>query len=179
MNDAAVRALRPGTVPLAGEAPLHPELAALLRRGLKARQGALTFAAHNRVYARDRRDLAQAIAAGRWQDLTEHEWDINDMALNEYAPVTVTRAPDGSPHISEADQVLLLRLGLQVAEHVIGLARSLPSPAAVTCVISANGTSGTFRFYQTRPGEDMLVEDLDGYSLEKLVVVQDLPPAPG
>src|SRR5262249_21697659 len=159
--------------------PLHPELAALLRRGLKARQGALTFAAHKQTYARDRKDLAQAIAAGRWQDLSDHEWDVNDLHLVEYAPVTVTELPDGSPHISEADQVLLLRLGLQVAEHVIGLARSLLSPAAVTCVISANDTSGTFRFYQTRPGEDMLVEDLDGYRLEKLVVVEDLPPAPG
>jgi len=179
MNDAAVQALRPGTVPLAGEAPLHPELAALLRRGLKARQGALTFAARKQIFARDRRDLAKAIADGRWQDLSDHEWDVNELALEPYAPVTVTELPDGASHISEADQVLLLRLGLQVAEHVIRLARALPSPAAVSCVISANDTSGTFRFYQTRPGEDMLVEDLDGYSLEKLVVVEDLPPAPG
>ncbi|TDB69893.1 hypothetical protein E1165_27345 [Micromonospora sp. KC723] len=97
-----------------------------------------------------------------WQDLTGYECNYNSFHLEDYAPVQVTILDDGQPQISTEDQIVLLRLGMVVADAVLRLVRALPQPTAVRCIVLANDTNGTFRFHRIRPSEDWI--DLEDWS---------------
>jgi hypothetical protein len=96
---------------------------------------------------------------------------VNSFHLDDAVPVQVGRRDSGEPVVSEADQVLMLRHGMGFALEIVRLVRELPGPFAVRCLVSANTTNGTFRFHRVRHGESWVVDDLDAYLSDKLVVV--------
>jgi hypothetical protein len=55
------------------------------------------------------------------------------------------------------------------------LIHGLEPPVSVRCILSANETNATFRFHQVRPGERAHHPDLDGYRLEKMIVIDVRP----
>ncbi|WP_326834275.1 hypothetical protein VSH64_05010 [Amycolatopsis rhabdoformis] len=149
------------------------ELVADLRErvaeGLVRHGAALVFA----------RDAAHARAPRPDEpDLTWWECSTSSFHLEDVVPVRVEDVDD-EPVISEADQVVLLRHGWGFALEVVRLARALPEPAAVRCVVGANSTNGTFRFHCARPGESGLGPDLDEYRLDRLIVVDSGPASLG
>ncbi|UMP04556.1 hypothetical protein [Amycolatopsis sp. EV170708-02-1] len=111
---------------------------------------------------------------GRQADLTGWECFVSSFHLEDHLPIEAGSLPDGEPVISEADQILMLRHGLGFA---LEIARAAPVP--VRCVVGANSTNGTFRFHRARQGESWLHADLDGYRLEKMIVVDRGPASLG
>jgi hypothetical protein len=169
MNDAAVDALGA----LTGLAPAGPPggLAAGLREraghGI-VRRGAVL------VWADSTGDAARAPSS--LPDLTAWECADSSFHLEDAVPVTVETDDAGQPSIDAADQRLLLLQGVALALELRRLVHALTPPASVRCIISVNDTNGTFRFHQVRAGEDWNRPNLDGYRLDKLVVV-DIEPA--
>lgn len=113
---------------------------------------------------------------GDFPDFTGWGCFVNSFHLEDEVPVTVVLSDEGEPSISDVDQVVLLRQGLALALGVCRLAGDLARPVAVRCVVAANRTNGTFRFHRIRAGEDWVLEDLNAYESDKIVVV-DLVPA--
>jgi len=60
---------------------------------------------------------------------------------------------------------------LRFSRHVYGL----QLPSAVRCIVSVNDSNGTFRFHQIRDGEYWNQADLDGYRLDKMIVIDVEP----
>ncbi len=110
-----------------------------------------------------------------WQDLTGYECNVNAFHLEDYAPVPVAINDDGRPQIRYEDQIMLLRLGLVVADGLFDLIQALPEPVPVRCVINANDTAATFRFHQIRSGEDWVNLELDRYQVDMLVAIDRHP----
>ncbi|MFG3579032.1 hypothetical protein [Micromonospora chersina] len=171
MNESAAAALHP-LRPAAAlpAAELHDELRDKLSPGVVESEGALVFAAH-----RSSGSPTAAIARMGWPDLTHYECQVNSFHLEDYAPVEVTVLEDGQPHISLADQVTLLRLGMAVADVVCGLVRTSVPGTPIRCIVSANDTNGVFRFHRIRSGERWGVHDLDRYRSDMVVTVEDQP----
>jgi hypothetical protein len=145
---------------------LAPELRGLVAEGIVRHGAALAFARHA-----ERVDAPRAGVP----DLTGWECATSSFHLDDMVPVYVGSLDDGEPVISEADQVLMLRHGLRFAWEVLRLARALPEPVAVRCIVGANSSNGTFRFHRARPGESWLNPDIDAYTLDKLIVVDSGP----
>ncbi|WP_157570737.1 hypothetical protein [Microtetraspora malaysiensis] len=176
MNEAAASALQPlapadppPAAPVVGQG-LHDKFA----QGLTYNEGALTFADHVGQWAAQP-SVSAAIAEMGWQDLTGYEGNVNAFHLEDYAPVHVAILDGGQPQIRYEDQVMLLRLGLVVADSVFGLIRALPEPVPVRCVINANETAATFRFHQIRSGEDWVNLELDRYRADMVAVIDRHP----
>ncbi|MBO0822237.1 MAG: hypothetical protein J2P27_00060 [Actinobacteria bacterium] len=181
MNDAAAAALQVGTAPLHGGVELGAKLRGVVRGGLTVREGAVLFASFHETLPVKAGQVAQAIQRMGWRNLTDYECQHNSFHLED-DPMRQRGDlnEDGVARISEAAQVTLLRQGLLIARHVCELARNLPEPVPVRCLIGAGETNSTFRFHQLRSGEDWISSDLDGYKSEKIVVVDSRPPvAPG
>ncbi|MET8650280.1 DUF6630 family protein [Nocardia aurea] len=112
-------------------------------------------------------------APGRQFDLTGWECFETKLHLEEFVPVE--RAyPDG-PIIGVDAQRTLLRQGVALAREVGRLAGELSAPIPLRCIISTGEANGTFRFHRIRPEESWLIDDLDSYSREYVVVVDFLP----
>ncbi|MGK4579241.1 hypothetical protein [Kitasatospora sp. HPMI-4] len=107
-------------------------------------------------------------------DLTGWECGVNCFHLEDLVPVRV-RVADGQPAIDAHCQRELLQQGLTLGWELCDLGRGLPEPVALRCIASVSGSSGTFRFHRIRPGEEWLHPDLDGYLLDRLVVVESSP----
>jgi hypothetical protein len=118
MNEAAASALHPLVItdPAARAAEFDEDLRDKLAQGLFPDEDALVFAGH----------LPTGSARTAWPDLTGYECHVNGFHLEDHAPVRVAVLDDGQPSIGNDDQVVLLRLGMAVAEHVFGLVRALP-----------------------------------------------------
>jgi len=171
MNEVAVRALGPaGSTAAVPPAELAPDLRELIREGVVRRGEVLLFAGYSGWAAEP---------PGTFADLTGWECFVSSFHLDEVVPVEVGSAQDGTPMISEDDQVLMLRHGLGFACEVVRLVRELAEPVAVRCIVGANSTNGTFRFHRVRPGESWLAADLDAYAREKLIAVDSGPVGPG
>ncbi|GIH69559.1 hypothetical protein [Sphaerimonospora thailandensis] len=177
MNEAAASALQPlapadptSAVPVVSQA-LRDKFA----QGLTYNEGALTFAEHDGQWVAAPASASAAIVKMGWQDLTGYECNVNAFHLEDYAPVHVAISDDRRPQIRYEDQVMLLRLGLVVADSLFGLIQALPEPVPVRCVINANDTAATFRFHQIRSGEDWVNLELDEYRMDMMVVVDRHP----
>ena len=83
---------------------------------------------------------------------------------------------DGVPAIGDEGQRVLLLQGLAFALVFSRSVYALDPPSPVRCIIGVNGTSGTFRFHQIRPGESWNLPDLDSYLSDKMMVL-DIDPA--
>ncbi len=114
---------------------------------------------------------------GGFVDLTAWECSVNSFHLEDFVPVTVEVLDDGEPVIAESDQRLLLVHGLTLALHICNLGRSAEPPLQIRCIVSASTTNGTFRFHRVRAGQHGHHPDLDGYTLEKLIVVDTGSPS--
>lgn len=110
-----------------------------------------------------------------WQDLTGYECNVNAIHLEDYALIHVATLDGGQPQIRYEDQIVLLRLGLVVADDVSGLVQALPEPVPVRCIVNANDTAATFRFHQIRSGEDWADLELDRYQADMMVVIDRHP----
>jgi hypothetical protein len=175
MNDDAADALG---LPVGAAAPdgypeLDDQLREMLGRGLTRNDDALVFVINDRGGAKLTAGSRDAMARMGW-NTTQYECQASSFHLEDHAPVVVD-VIDGEPRISREDQVLLLKLGLTVADGVGLLVRSLPDPVPVRCIIGAGSTNGTFRLHQLRDGESWLLDDLDRYQEEMLVVVDVEP----
>ncbi|GAA3091490.1 hypothetical protein [Streptosporangium carneum] len=149
MNEAAASALQP--LATVDPPPAVPALSQGLRdkfaSGLIYNEGAWIFTEHVGQWAGVPASASAAIAEMGWQDLSSYEWNVNAFHLEDYAPVHVTSI-DGQPQISRDDQVLLLRLGLVVADSVFDLIRASPERVPIRCVIGgAFDTCVVFRFH--------------------------------
>ncbi|GAA4482142.1 hypothetical protein GCM10023191_002030 [Actinoallomurus oryzae] len=175
MNDDAADAL--GLLVGTATSDVYPELDDQLRemlsRGLTRNDDALVFVINDRGGTELTAGSRDAMARMGW-NTTQYECRASSFHLEDHAPVTVD-VVDDEPHISREDQVLMLELGLRMAHGVDRLVRSLPNPVPVRCIIGAGSTNGTFRLHQLREGESWLVDDLDRYQEEMLVVV-DIEP---
>jgi len=176
MNDQADAALQVGTEPLYGEIELGADLQRILDPGLTVREGAVLFAGFRETLPVRAGQVAQAMERMGWRNLTTYECQHNSFYLEDDAMQRGELNEDGVPRISEADQLTLLRRGLFIARHVCNLARNLPDPVPVRCIISANETTGNFRFHQLRDGEGWVSGDLDGYKIDKVILVDSRPP---
>ncbi|MGI5491445.1 hypothetical protein [Microtetraspora malaysiensis] len=176
MNEAAASALQP--LAPADPASAVPVVSQGLRdkfaQGLTYNEGALTFAEHVGQWAA-LASVSAAIAEMGWQDLTGYEGNVNAFHLEDYAPVHAVILDGGQPRIAYEDRVMLLRLGLVVADSVFGLIQALPEPVPVRCVIAANDAGATFRFHQIRSGEDWVNLELDRYQVDMVVVIDRHP----
>jgi hypothetical protein len=175
MNDDAADALGllVGTAAPEAYPELDDQLRDMLSRGLTRNDDALVFVINDRGGAKLTAGSREAMARMDW-DTTQYECHASSFHLEDHAPVTVN-VVDGDLHISREDQVLMLKLGLRVADGVARLVRSLPDPVPVRCIIGAGSTNGTFRLHQLREGESWLLDDLDRYREEMRVVV-DIEP---
>jgi hypothetical protein len=177
MNDQADVALQTGTESLFGGIELDANLQRILDAGLTVREGAVLFAAFRQTLPVRAGQVAQAIERMGWRNLTGYECQHNSFHLEDDVMQQGELNEDGVPRISEADQVTLLRRGLLIARHVCNLARNLPEPVGVRCIIGAGETNGNFRFHQLRDGEYWISYDLDGYKTDKVVLVDSRPQA--
>ncbi|WP_327088454.1 hypothetical protein OIE66_40075 [Nonomuraea sp. NBC_01738] len=157
MNEAAETALQPLTGGHPSSATLHlgPDLQDKLAKGLTCNEGAWIFTDHVGQWVAAPASSLDAIAKMGWENLTGYEWNVNAFHLEDYAAVHVANL-DGQPQIAYEDQLLLVRLGLAVADGVFDLLRGLAEPVPVRCVISANVTCVVFRFHQIRSGDDWI-----------------------
>jgi hypothetical protein len=171
MNEAAASVLHP-LMPPFPIPELSPALHDKLARGLTHNEGAWVFAEHVGQWVGLPDSASAAITKMGWKDLSGYEWFVNAFHLEDYAPVQVTSL-DGRPQISHQDQAGLLRLGLVVADRVLGLIRALPEPVSVRCVIGANDTCVMFRFHQIRTGDDWIDEVLKKPDDPDMMVVVD------
>ncbi|WP_336211629.1 hypothetical protein [Nonomuraea sp. LPB2021202275-12-8] len=108
-------------------------------------------------------------------DLTGWECSDSSFHLEDDVPVDIALV-DGTPVISDDDQRILLTHGVAFALEFGQLVYALDPPSPVRCIINANETNATFRFHQIRPGEGLNAPDLDGYRLDKMIVI-DIKPA--
>ncbi|WP_406312885.1 hypothetical protein OHA77_30745 [Streptosporangium sp. NBC_01639] len=176
MNETAASALQPPAI--VDPPPAVPRLSQGLRDklagGLAYNEGAWIFAEHVGQWVAAPASASAAIAEMGWQDLSGYEWHVNAFHLEDHAPVQVADL-DGQPRISHEDQIVLLRLGLVVADGVFGLVRVLPEPVPVRCVIGANETCAVFRFHQIRSGDDWIDGPLKQDGPDMMVVVDRHP----
>jgi hypothetical protein len=175
MNDDAADALGllVGTAAPEAYPELDDQLREMLSRGITRNDDALVFVINDRGGAKLTAGSRDAMVRMSW-NTTQYECQASSFHLEDHAPVTVN-VVDNEPHISREDQLLMLKLGLRVAHGVGRLVRSLPDPVPVRCTIGAGSTNGTFRLHQLREGESWLLDDLDLYQEEMLVVV-DIEP---
>lgn len=176
MNEAAASALQP--LVTVDPPPVVPGLSQDLRDkfalGLTYNEGAWIFADHASQWVSAPFSALAAIAKMGWKDLSGYEWNVNAFHLEDYAPVHVANL-DGQPQINHENQVVLLRLGLVVADSVFSLIRALPEPVPVRCVIGANDTCVVFRFHQIRPEDDWIDGPLKQDGMDMMVVVDRYP----
>jgi hypothetical protein len=168
MNDAAVRtlAMLHGLATLEPSGGLAPALRDIAARGIVRRSQVLTWA--------DSTGNAEG-APSIFKDLTGWECADSSFHLEDLVPVDVVIV-DGAPVISEADQQILLLHGIAFALEFSQLVYALQPPSPVRCILGANETNATFRFHQIRPGESWNRADLDGYQMDKMIVL-DIEPA--
>lgn len=170
MNDLAVESIGPvGLSAAVPPAELAPGLRSLVSEGVVRRGGVLVFA----------RDVHRAEVTHGTPDLTAWECSVSSFHLDDVVPVDVRLSEDGEPVISEDDQVVMLRHGLGFALEIVRLVREMPEQVEVRCILSANSTNGTFRFHRARPAESWLNDDLDAYTLDKMIVVDSRPSGSG
>ncbi|MFE6924792.1 hypothetical protein ACFVAV_27465 [Nocardia sp. NPDC057663] len=112
-------------------------------------------------------------ALGRAFDLTGWECSHTSFHLEDFVPVETTCAE--GPIISVDAQRTLLRQGIALAREVGRLAEDLDTPIPLRCIIATNETNGTFRFHRIRPDESWLVDDLDSYVGDHVVVIDFFP----
>lgn len=108
-------------------------------------------------------------------DLTGWECSDSSFHLEDVVPVEVV-IDDRVPAIAEEGQRILLLQGLAFALAFSRSVYALDPPSPVRCIIGVNGTNGTFRFHQIRPGENWNLPDLDSYLGGKMIVL-DIDPA--
>jgi hypothetical protein len=168
MNDAAARLLgaHDGLLPVPPPDGLAVGLEEILGRGIVRRERVLTWAG----------SAGGAAGAPSFSpDLTGWECSDSSFHLEDFVPVGVA-VIDDVPVISEAAQRTLLIQGLGFGIRFACLVRDLDEPGPVRCIIGANGTNATFRFHQIREGERWNDPDLDSYNLDKLIVIDIVPP---
>nr|WP_156095090.1 hypothetical protein [Nocardia lijiangensis] len=112
-------------------------------------------------------------APGLFLDLTGWECSHTDFHLEDFVPVDSTYA-DG-PSIGVDAQRTLLTQGIALAREVGRLAGELSTPIPLRCIVATNDTNGKFRFHRIRPGESWLLDDLDSYDRDYVVVIDFLP----
>ncbi|MFD4870216.1 hypothetical protein [Streptomyces sp. NPDC058412] len=168
MNDAAVRALGvlAGLNAVTPPGGLAPGLRGQLACGISRRGEVLTWA--DSVGNSDG-------APSFFNDLTAWECSDSSFHLEDHVPVHVALVDD-APQITEDDQRILLLHGITFALEFGQLVYGLERPGPVRCIVAANETNATFRFHQIRHGEYWNSPELDGYQLEKMVVI-DFEPA--
>ncbi|KJS56127.1 hypothetical protein VM98_09140 [Streptomyces rubellomurinus subsp. indigoferus] len=167
MNDAAVRLLGvlAGLVPTTPPGGLAPGLRDQLAAGISRRGQVLTWA--DSVGNSD--DAPSFLG-----DLTGWECYDSSFHLEDLVPVHAALV-DGTPHITEDDQQILLLHGIAFALEFGQLVYGLEQPSPVRCIVAANETNATFRFHQIRSGEFWNYPGLDRYQLEKMVVIDFEP----
>jgi hypothetical protein len=168
LNDAAVELLgvldgRAGLEPPGGLAPGLRERAA---RGIARRGEVLTWTTST---------SDPDLALSRLEDLTRWEALDSSFHLEDAVPVDAVLV-DGGPVIARPDQRTLLQQGLAFVFEFGRLVYALEPPSPVRCIVGVNESNGTFRFHQIRPGEGANSPDLDGYHLDKMIVL-DIDPA--
>lgn len=168
MNDAAAGTLGvlSGSATIAPPGGLTPGLRERAEQGIVRRGKVLTWT----TSVED-----AAGAPSFFKDLTAWECSASSFHLEEFVPVGVDIVDD-APVISEDDQRILLTHGVAFALEFGRLVYALDPPSPVRCIVGANETNATFRFHQIRPGESWNLPDLDGYRLDKMVVI-DIEPA--
>jgi hypothetical protein len=168
MNDAAARLLgaHDGLLPVPPPDGLAAGLEEILGRGIVRRDRVLTWANSTGGAAR---------APSFFPDLTGWECSDSSFHLEDFDPVDVA-VIDDAPVISEAAQRALLIQGLGFGFRFARLVRDLDEPGPVRCIIGANGTNATFRFHQIREGEHWNDPNLDSYTLDKMIVIDIVPP---
>jgi hypothetical protein len=167
MNDAAVNTL--GV--LGGLAMATPPCGLAVGLQERAAQG---ITLHRNVLTWANSTGNTAGAPSIFTDLTAWECSDSSFHLEDAVPVDVATVDD-APVISEDGQRLLLQHGLAFALEFSRLAYALAPPSPVRCILGANQTNATFRFHQIRPGEFWNRPELDGYQLDKMVVI-DIEP---
>ncbi|MFD5462873.1 hypothetical protein ACFWIQ_08580 [Kitasatospora sp. NPDC127059] len=170
MNDAAAETLGllAGRATLMPPGGLTPGLRSRLASGITRRGEVLTWA--------DSTGDADN-APSFFGDLTGWECADSSFHLEDCVPVDV-RIVDDAPQLSEDDQRVLLLHGIAFALELRRLVTEPGHPGPVRCIVGANATSATFRFHRIRAGESWHNPDLDGYRMDKMVVI-DLDPADG
>jgi hypothetical protein len=108
-------------------------------------------------------------------DLTFRECQRNSWHLDDHPDVHVEVDADGTPHITDEHQLIMLKHGIRLSRIVRELARALPDQPPTCCITGTNSTNGTFRFHQLRPGEQWISDDLDGYLEDMVIVIEDRP----
>ncbi|MEU9508226.1 hypothetical protein AB0D32_18340 [Micromonospora sp. NPDC048170] len=108
-------------------------------------------------------------------ELTYRETQRNSWHLDDHPVIHVDIDDEGAPHISYEHQLHMLKQGVLLSRVIIGLAANLPDRPPICCITSANDTNGTFRFHQLRPGEAWLHDDLDKYTQEMIIVIENRP----
>jgi hypothetical protein len=170
MNDAAVSAVGvlAGLATAEPAGGLAPDLRDRAARGIARRGEVLMWTGSSGNAESGRSDFV---------DLTGWECADSSFHLEHQVPVEVSVA-DGVPFISEEGQRILLvhgvAFGLEFSRLVYALRPSVP----VRCILAANETCATFRFHQIRQGEHWNAPGLDGYRMEKVIVI-DIEPAAG
>jgi hypothetical protein len=171
VTDAAARLLgvHGGLLPALPPGGLAAGLEGILKRGIVRRERVLTWAG------------SAGGAAGSpsfFPDLTAWEFSDSSFHLDDFVPVDVAIIDD-APVISEAAQRTLLIQGLGFAIRFACLVRDLDEPGPVRCITGANDTNATFRFHQVRAGEHWNDPDPDpdSYKLDKVIVIDIVPPA--
>lgn len=163
MNNVAVDSLGALVVPSPtnGQCQLSPELDELVADGILRSGEAIVFA----------KDIAEAATVAQDIDLTQWECQVNSLHLDDVMSVEVDTLDDGEPVISENEQRRMLSCGVVFSFSIAQLVHGLDDPVQVRCILSANSSSGTFRFHRVRPGQSWLASDLDSYQHEKLIVI--------
>ena len=170
MNDVAVRAVGVLVGLAAAEPPggLAPGLRDRAAGGIVRRGEVLTWAGSS--------GNAEG-APSVFGDLTGWECADSSFHVEDLVPVNVA-VVDDAPVISEEGQRVLLAHGLAFGLEFSRLVYALRPSVPVRCILAANETCATFRFHQIRPGEDWNAPGLDGYRMEKMIVI-DIEPAAG
>jgi hypothetical protein len=108
-------------------------------------------------------------------ELTYRETQRNSWHLDDHSAIHVEIDDEGTPHISYEHQLHMLKQGVLLSRLVLDLAAGLPDRPPICCITGTNDTNGTFRFHQLRPGEAWLLDDLDQYAQEMLIVIESRP----
>jgi hypothetical protein len=168
MNDAAARLLgaHDGLLPAPPPDGLAAGLEEILKRGIVRREHVLTWAGSAG---------GAAGAPSFFPDLTAWECSDSSFHLEDFVPVDVAIIDD-APVLSEAAQRTLLLQGLGFGIRFACLVRDLDEPGPVRCITGANDTNATFRFHQVRADERWNDPDLDSYKLDKVIVIDIVPP---
>jgi hypothetical protein len=145
-GDAGLDDFSPGAL-------LSDELGALLAEGFTTLNGAIVFKAM--------RQTAKRIKPENFSDLTGFECFINQVHVEDHLHGTIL------------DQTALLKEGVAFTLAVQSRLHSCFADKPFTVQLASTDTTCAGRFHVTRPTEQWLSSDLDGYAEEAILVLED------